>query len=360
MNAQDMYKLDLKQIADLIAAVGTQRTVLVQGDMGTGKSSLLPILGELLPTHILCYFDCTTKDVVDISIPNVVRMDGEDFVRFVLNEELGLHHDGPVILMIDEYGKNRSIQNSLLRLMLERQIGGKKLHPDSIVFATTNLGAEGVGDILPAHARNRITVVTSRKPDSTEWITWGLSNGIDHTLLGWVKDNPHVMQSFTEVEDPESNPYIFHPRAQRTAFVTPRSLHAASDIIKQRDNFDDTTLTAALMGTIGDRAAMDLMAFVRLADQLPRAEEIKKSPTTAPVPTSAAAVCMVVYRALASIAPDWVDAWMTYLQRLDVEAQAMFACAVMKSKYPHQSVVVTNRQFSQWAIANNYMFTADK
>ena len=79
--------------------------------------------------------------------------DGSGFVRYLTNEELGAHHDKPIILMIDEFGKsNPAVKLALLRMMLERKIGSYTLHPDSIVFATTNLGAEGVGDLLPAHA----------------------------------------------------------------------------------------------------------------------------------------------------------------------------------------------------------------
>ena len=65
-----------------------------------------------------------------------------------------------------------------------------------------------------------------------EWIEWGINNDIDHTLLGWAKDNPQLFASFEDVKDPEENPYIYHPRDQRTAFVTPRSLEAASDWLK--------------------------------------------------------------------------------------------------------------------------------
>ena len=57
-----------------------------------------------------------------------------------------------------------------------------------------------------------------------EWIEWGINNGVDHTLLGWCKDNPHLFHSFEDVKDPDDNPYIYHPKQQRTAFVTPRSL----------------------------------------------------------------------------------------------------------------------------------------
>jgi|TARA_B100000902_G_scaffold276497_1_gene262261 hypothetical protein len=360
-NAQQMYALNLDQILEGVEAGGNKRTTLVQGHMGTGKSSLLTELSRRNPTHTACYFDCTTKDLGDITLPNIQTADGQGFVSYATNEELGAHLKTPIILMIDEYGKaNPSVKLALLRLMLERKIGSYALHPDSIVFATTNLGAEGVGDLLPPHARNRITVVTARKPSNLEWIEWGINNEIDHTLLGWCKDNPQLFLSFEDVKDPDENPYIYHPKSQRAAFVTPRSLEAASDWLKVRDKFDDQTLTAMLMGTIGDRGAMDLMAFVKLADQLPSLQSIKDTPKSAKVPDSAAAVCMVVYRTLASLEKDWLNAWMDYLPRLDKEAQGMFANGVRAPKYSKQSMIMTNKKFTQWAMANNYMFAADK
>jgi hypothetical protein len=360
--AQQLYALNLDQASALIGAVGQQRTVLVQGEMGTGKTTLLKTLSKQLPKHVPCYFDATTKDVGDITIPNVMRLDDSDeFVRYVPNEEFGVHTGKPVILMIDEFGKaNPAVKNALLRVILEREVGCHKLHPDSIVFATTNLGAEGVGDLLPAHARNRVTVVTTRKPSNIEWIEWGINNGVDHTLLGWCKDNPQLFHSFVDIQDPDENPYIFHPKSQRAAFVSPRSLEAASDTLKVRDVMDDQTLTAALMGTIGDRGAMDLMAFVKLADQLPSLDSIKSDPHGAKVPDSASAVCMVVYRALATIESDWIDAWMDYMVRLDKEAQGLFVNGARAKNYSKQGVIMTNKKFTQWAMDNNYMFAADK
>lgn len=361
-NAVNMYAISLDQVVNLIKITGHKRTTLVQGHMGTGKSSLLRTLAKELPTHTPCYFDCTTKDLGDITLPRIADVGaGAPYVSYATNEELGVHNDGPIILMIDEFGKaNPSVKNALLRLILERKIGSYALHPDSVVFATTNLGAENVGDTMLPHVRNRITVVTVRKPSNLEWIEWGIGNDIDHTLLGWCKDNPHLFASFDDYKDPDENPYIYHPRQQRAAFVTPRSLEAASDILKMRDCFDDQTITAALMGTIGDRAAMDLMAFVKLSDQLPSLQSIKNDPMNAKVPSSAAAVCMVVYRTLATIDRDWMDNWMIYMGRLDMEAQGMFANSVRSPKYSKQGIVMTNKAFTAWAMANQHLFTSDK
>ena len=117
-----MYALGLDQIETAIRIGGSKRTILVQGHMGTGKSSLLRALGKTLPKHTMCYFDCTTKDLGDITIPQLQSIDDEGFVRYVTNEELGLHLNKPIVLMVDEYGKaNPAVKNAMLRLLLERK-----------------------------------------------------------------------------------------------------------------------------------------------------------------------------------------------------------------------------------------------
>ena len=63
----------------------------------------------------------------------------------------------------------------------------------------------------------------------------------------------------------------------------------------------NSNLMSNLIGTLGERASMDLMTIVKLADQMPKREDIIKDPSTAKVPDSASAVCMVVFSALASM-----------------------------------------------------------
>ena len=107
---------------------------------------------DMFPDHAMVRFDCTNKGLGDLFLPNMADLNGAAFVRFVPNEELGVHLNKPIILNFDEIGKaDKSVIKGVRRVLLERMIGTQKLHPDSIVFATTNLGLEGLGDLLPAH-----------------------------------------------------------------------------------------------------------------------------------------------------------------------------------------------------------------
>ena len=102
------------------------------------------------------------------------------------------------------------------------------------------------------------------------------------------------------------------------------------------------------------------MSFVNVANELPSADSIKKDPDNAIVPTAAAAKCMVVYRTLSTIERDWVDAWMTYMERLDKEAQGLFVNGVRSEKYSKQSIVMQNKKFGEWSRNHGYMFQTDK
>jgi len=359
--AKAMYSLGLEECKDLILAIGKKRTVLLQGDMGNGKSSVLHMLAKDLPSHEPCYVDCTTKDLGDIMMPKFKTNEEQDYVSFVPNEEFGLHiKNKPIIMMLDEYGKaNRSVKMALTRLILERQLGNIKLHPDSIIFATTNKGAEGVGDILEAHQRNRMIVVNVRKTTHKEWLVWGVNNNMHPSVLACAKDNPQWFHSFEDVKNPDDNPWIFMPNQQRAAFITGRSLEISSDLVWVRDQIGDNSLTSSLMGTIGERGALDLMAYVKLTDDMPSRDDIKNSPQTAKLPNNASAKVMVVLRSLASMTRDFATPFMEYLVRLGVEEQTLFVNGVRAKNYQHQSLMMTNAKFTEWAEKNQHLYQAD-
>ena len=55
------YELNLDQCADLITAV-PNNTMMLQGHMGVGKTSVAGLIHLKKPQHTVFYCDCTTKD----------------------------------------------------------------------------------------------------------------------------------------------------------------------------------------------------------------------------------------------------------------------------------------------------------
>jgi hypothetical protein len=345
-------EISLKQAEDLIATVGREVTIHMRGQPGIGKSSILKTLATRFPNHTPVYIDCADLDLGDLAMP---AMNHETrTTTFYPNERFAIHKDKPVIIMLDEITKaSEPVKNMLLPVMLERRLGSIKFHPDSIVYSTGNLTTDGVGDTMKAHAKNRLTSVTIRNPNDDECINCGVDNGVAPEIFAWIKQFPHALASYTH-DSQKENMYIYNPRKQQDAFVSPRSLEKASHIVKNRATLGEDTTMVALTGTIGESASRDMSAYFSLADGLPTKESIYKEPEKAMLPTDPSARVILVMRELMTITEQHMDAWLTYLQRLPMEIQALFAVNIMASS--RKQVAATNKSFIDWAVKNNQYF----
>jgi len=345
-------ELKLNEFARAINSVGNNVTILGRGEPGIGKSSVLKTLAKLRPDFDTAYVDCTLLDLGDIALPYVIDTDGGKATKFAPNARFKLDTGRPALVMLDELTKaSHSVKNALLTLLQERRIGDSYLHHDSIVFATGNLDGDGVGDSLQAHARNRMCIVTIAKPTATEWAGWAMENDINPLVIAFVTQYPQVLQSYKDAGD--DNPYIFNPKMhQAGAFVTPRSLEQASHIIDNTGVLGSAATIAMLAGVVGAAAALDMAAFMAIANELPSWAAITSAPAAATVPANTMARAILVYSAVCIITADTLPAWMVYCQRLDLEWQAVFASQVLRG--PAKTVATNSRDFLMWCAKNSW------
>lgn len=327
----DLIKaLSFSQVVRLVEKVGHLRPILIRGEMGVGKSSVLSALFKGNPDYLKVYADCTTMSEGDIAFPYVENGVSD----FAPNRMFGIGGDKKPVIMFDEIGKAKQpVIRSTMRTMLERKLYHHDLPEGNVIFGTTNLVEEGLGDFLQAHQNNRLVEVTMRKPTSEEWIAWGVDNGVSPVILAAVEQFPAMLETFHNVPKPDDNPYIFHPKESRKHFVTPRSLAAASDIVKELGKKDDTPiLTSALAGTVGPRAAVDIVALNGLSFQLPTFEEVVADPLGVPIPDDAGqALCLMIFSAVTAVTKKTYPAFAQFLNRLGGEQQALFYTSLMRT-----------------------------
>lgn len=318
----------LSQAAAAIAALGTTNTVLLEGQPGIGKSALLKTLSKMFPDHHVAYIDCATLDLGDVAMPVIDR---ERMVtEFAPSARFGLFRgqDKPILLMLDELAKApKPVLNMLLPALHEGRIGDAFLPPGSIRFATTNQLTDGVGDQLYAHVYNRMIVLNVANPTSEEWLQWAAPNSIAPVVMNFARENPQVFERYDmqTVKGKDGNPYIFDPtRGNVRTFVSPRSLEAASNIIKQREYLGEAMM-ALLCGAIGEPAARQMEAQVHLDDQLPRLAEVLKSPTKAKLPGGPGAYFLMAFKLAAIADKDNLENILAYTDRwTSFEASTLF------------------------------------
>ena len=345
--------ITLKQAANLICS-NPETRFLLQGEPGIGKSSLLEMISSRLG-YEYAYIDVPNMDLGDIAMP-VIDHESKT-TRYYPNARFKLHEGKPLVIMLDEFTKGADPVKNMLHPMLEKnnpRLGDIPIPKDgdkqTIVFLTGNLTTDGVGDNLKAHSRNRLVPVTISKPNADQWIEWAIGKGIEAEVIAWVSRFPQVLASYTDGGQ-NDNPYIYNPKRNQNAFVSPRSLETASNIVRTRKQNDPDAVIAALTGAIGESGARDMQAYIEFADQLPTWESTVTKPDTAPVPTSPGACAIVVFGAISRVDKQTITPFMQYLERFEPEWQAVFAINIAKAP-TKQSIAFSCKAFAAWVAKN--------
>lgn len=343
--------LSSRQVTALIKAVGSEVTVLVEGEAGSGKTSMHYALakdpqfaGYYTPKPI----DCTQLSDGSVWMPDIDRSRGVS--RELPNERFGVNdenHAGvtgavPSLICLDEIGKTRQfIKDVLAPIVYERRVGNYQFAPGSVVFGCTNLTDEGLGDHMQAHLRNRLMIVQMRKPTKDEWVQdFAIPNGLDENIIAAAEMYPMCFDSFMDYRPGgrsegrtlrTDNTYISDPtNASQLQVVTPRSLHTASKLVAQRALLnDDETLQAGLEGTVGAAFAANIMAMIRFGDQLPSYSRVVEDPAGAPLPTNPTAQIVQVFQFIKQVQDkEEAESVSEYTNRMRPEMKSLFVNSV--------------------------------
>jgi hypothetical protein len=352
--------LTINEVKDSIKAVGAGNeemgldpvTVIILSEPGCGKTSILRDLEkEMGDGYDYIYVDGPNKEMMDIaaSIPNHETRALEYYVAELFN----MSSPKPKVIMIDEALKvPKLLQPIYTRMYLERTIGDIPLPKGSIVFATSNNMSDGVGDTLPAHTANRLTVVRMQKPAAKEWLLWAGERGIAPVVRACVQMFPRMLKSYTD-PDQHDNPYIFQPSKPVMSFVSPRSLAKCDPIIKS--SLSDEVKMALLAGTIGEKGARDMMAFVAVEREITPFDEVIADPDKVKMPTEISPLLVMLFQALDYVdSQDKLNKYQRFVNRIENhEVQAVWFVMLLRSS--KAKIARFNPEVSAWGLANSHL-----
>jgi len=351
--------MTINEVRDAIKAVGAGNkqlgiepvTVMILSEPGCGKTSILRDLEKEMGTdeYDFIYIDGPNKEMIDIaaSIPN----HGTKSLEYYVSSLFNLGNGKKKVIMIDEALKVPKIMQPIYtRMYLERTVGDRELPDGSIVFATSNNMTDGVGDVLPAHTGNRLTIVQMEKPSPKLWLSWAGERGISPVIRAAVQMFPRMLRSYRDA-DQADNPYIFHPSKPQLSFVSPRSLAKSDPIIKS--SLSAEVKLALLAGTLGESGARDMMTFVALDKNVTQFEEIIESPEKVEVPTDIAPLLLMIFQALDKVeTQEQLNKYQRFVNRIpNEEVQAVWFVMVLRSAKAKMARI--NPEIQKWALENH-------
>jgi len=174
--------------------------------------------------------------------------------------------DGPCVVFLDEYMQARPDVASVMGQAINERRLGEYVFPDNclIVGASNRQSDRASTNRMPTQIANRFAhYELAVKP--TEWCEWGMANGIDERVIGFIRFRPELV-------------YQFDPKQTKPAYATLRTWEKVSNMIKGEASSDIDFIEQVSYALVGEAVGSEFVGFVRALDVLPDIGEIIANP----------------------------------------------------------------------------------
>lgn len=359
-----MKLLELQKSAVDLYESGTALHLV--GPPGVGKSdSIKNEVRAALAAHYgeeFGYHDCLlpTVDAPDIRGFLIPTKDKEGhptsfFTRSAIlptKEYLAAHPRG-IMLLDERNAADLLTQKAVAPAVLSKRFGEEYLPDGWWVISASNRVEDNSGVIKPPkHLVNRERTLQIES-DVLSWSIWAEEHGVHPMLVAFAKQQPGVV--FTE-SVPKTD----------GAFCTPRSFVSAGRLLSRAAGVDadgnpnmvipqSGILSQQVAGDIGEGACAQLMAYLKVADELPTIQEILDKPKDAKCPDALSAAYAAAQMCLHYASPQNIDKLWTYTERLKKELQVAVAKQLITKG---AGTLLNSKALGQWIAKNRVLINA--
>ena len=327
-----MKPTELRALIEARVKAGIKRPLHVESSPGVGKTQIAGQAAKDLGIGFKV-IHAPTMQPEDYGFPSV-SADKTD-VKFIVSKDKfpikGSDCPEQGILLIDELPQaDTSAQKVLANLLQEREIHGQHLKPGWFIVSTGNRAIDRAGaNRLLSHLKNRITTV-SLDANLDDWVEWALANNSVKTeVISFLRFRPALLNNFDPQQ--EINP-------------TPRSwaegVSAALGVVAPEVEF------AVITGDVGEGAAAEFSAFLKVCRKLPSVESILNSPDSTEVPTDPATLYAVIGSLTDQVKVANFGAMTRYVKRMPPEFLVLFVNDAQKREVN----IVKTKEFRDLAV----------
>lgn len=311
---------------------------MLHGDPGIGKSDLIKAIAAQFKLKVID-FRASQMDPTDVNgFGTIVRNGDEAIAKYIPFDVFPLE-DTPIpegyngfLLFFDEINSApKSVEAALYKVLLDRMIGQKKLHPKTALVCAGNLATSGAIVNRQGTATQSRMVHLSLTVDPIGWVEWASKNDLDFRVISYISNLPDKLHDFD-------------PKHTDKTFACPRTWEFVSKILKVVGNKPLKDSLVNLAGTIGEGMARQFVAFSETLCELPSIEEIKANPKTAKLSKKPSLMHAASHLVAAHMSEKTIDRLMDYVKRMPVEFQTI---TLQNTLYRDRDLLV-NEQIQDW------------
>ena len=331
-----MFATEAKEHLNILLADPEVPTMMLWGPPGVGKSS---IIQQITAERGWGFVDLRLLllnpiDLRGIPYPNRDTRQADWLAPSFLPV---VERDGAEgIILFDEItSAPRAVQAAAYQLILDRRIGEYVLPEGWRQVAAGNRAQDkGVSNQMPAPLANRM-IHFELACSLEDWKFWAIPNGIDYRVISFLNLRPELLYRFP------------NQAAEIKAFPSPRSWEFVHKILPSFAQVDKAYPTVC--GAVGEGPATEFIAFCRMLEQIPDADEILDGKTTA-VPESPDMIYACIGALINSLSSKKTTArlknYFAFISKLMVEYQVLAINDAVKANL--RTDLVTLPDFRDW------------
>jgi len=309
--------------------IAANRPTHIWGPPGVGKSQVVAQVATELKLDLI---DVRAVLLDPVDLRGLPKINNDGMAHWC--PPAFLPREGKGILFLDELNAAPPlVQAACYQLILDRKLGEYELPEGWVILAAGNRETDrAVTSRMSSALANRFVHIYF-DVDVSDWIDWALDKGLTTELISFIRFRPGLLHSF----DPKKN---------EKAFPTPRSWEFVSDVLQAGNSNIELELSS---GIVGEGAATELMAFLKIYRNLPDPDVILLDPKAAKVPEDPATL-YAICGSLSNKASDQnFGRVITYANRLPDE----FSVLLVRDAVKRDNQLSLTRAFVEWTSVHN-------
>ena len=256
-----MTTMQVRTFLKVAPLLPRETSVLLRGGHGIGKSQVVRQVAKGFGLEVI---DRRLSQMSEGDMIGLPSTDGE-VTRFNPPSWYKDACNRPMCLFLDELNRaTPEVMQAAFQIVLDRELNGWQLHPDTRVFAAINTGGTyTVNEMDPALLDRFWTIDLT--PDVQDWLTWAKESGSVHeNVVSFIAGNDRWL-------DPPKNG---DPGAVSPSRRSWERLSKALTLAGVAESADDPMFYPLCLGYVGTEATIAFHGYVKTIDAQVTGKEI--------------------------------------------------------------------------------------